>query len=114
ISALPGAVESKATQRPSGDQRGRPVSGPPKCVSCRRLRPSLSAIQISSDPVRLLRNAIEVPSGDISGLVFRKVEAITGEGLPGLVRDAFQMFTLFTSEMNARRLLPRATAGAEA
>lgn len=52
MAGRPGAVESKAIHLPSGDQRGEPTLGPAKEVTWRGFWPLLSAIQISSEPVR--------------------------------------------------------------
>src|SRR5271165_6629776 len=75
ISALPSGRESNTRYCPSGDQWGLPVTGPPKLVRRTGERPSASAVQISSFPVRLLRNAILWPSGEYCGLESRRLLA---------------------------------------
>ena len=44
-------VANSSVARPSGDQRGRPSAGPFRLVTCTRLPPLASLIQISSAPV---------------------------------------------------------------
>src|SRR6516162_8562645 len=66
--------ESKTICRPSGDQRGVPVSTSPKFVSCRVLLPSLSHTHISLVPERLDMNTTLLPSGEITGLDCSRVE----------------------------------------
>src|SRR6202795_710855 len=73
MSALPGARESKAIWRPSGDQRGVPVTVL-KCVSWRRLVPSLWHTQTSDAPLRVDSKAIMLPSGENWGPLSMVVE----------------------------------------
>src|ERR1700751_2797518 len=73
---------SKAIQRPSGDQRGVPVSGPPMEVSCTRLDPSASARQISKFPERVDWKTIRLPSGEYCGPSSTMSEKINFSGFP--------------------------------
>ncbi len=73
-------MESKAICRPSGDQRGSPVTGPPMFVNRIGFRPSRSDTQISPVPERLEPNTIRSPSGEYCGLESVAVEAINRVG----------------------------------
>ena len=73
-------MESKAICRPSGDQRGVPVVGPPMFVNRIGFRPSRSETQISAVPERLEPNTIRSPSGEYCGLESLAVEAINRVG----------------------------------
>src|SRR5919201_1949764 len=78
--------ESKAIQRPSGDQCGMPAATRPSAVNLSRFEPSLSHTQISRGPERLDPKAIRIPSGEICGNSSRVVVASTlifELGLPG-------------------------------
>src|SRR5262249_40576067 len=66
MSELPGARESKAICRPSGDQRGVPVTEL-KWVSCLGSLPSLLHTQISKLPLRVDSKTILLPSGENCG-----------------------------------------------
>src|SRR6476659_6024025 len=68
MSGCPSGRLSNAMRVPSGDQRGVPVSVPPKRVNWTGSRPSESVTQISLLPERLERKAICVPSGEYCGL----------------------------------------------
>src|ERR1051325_6402462 len=80
MSAFPSIHESKAICRPSGDQRGVPVSGPPILVKARGLDPSLSHIQISKVPERRDAKTILFPSGEYRGPLSSSVEEISFSG----------------------------------
>src|SRR5512145_2270239 len=77
--SAPGAHEreSKAIHRPSGDQRGVPVTYGPQECSSRGLEPSLSQTQMALFPERPEVKAILLPSGEKSGPWSPKVEAIS-------------------------------------
>src|SRR6516162_2234598 len=95
MSVLPGARESKAIRRPSGDQRGVPVTVL-KCVNWRRLVPSLRHIQTSDAPLRVDSKAIILPSGENCGPLSMVVEARNrSAGLVACSESSFllQMFT---------------------
>src|SRR6185312_15530249 len=77
MSGFPFGRESKATNCPSGDHRGVPVSGPLKEVSRTAFSPETSATHISSSPVRSERNAMRLPSGEYCGLRSLRVEKRT-------------------------------------
>src|SRR6266567_2271383 len=75
--------ESKAISDPSGDQRGDPVCGPPKCVNIPAFLPSESLTQISLYPERLDQNAIFAPSGEYCGSPCRRLEKLSREAIGG-------------------------------
>src|SRR2546421_12746241 len=80
MSAFPSIHESKAICRPSGDQRGVPVSGPPILVNCRGLVPSLSHTQISKLPERREAKTIFFPSGEYCGPLSSRLDEISFDG----------------------------------
>src|SRR5712691_9713590 len=80
MSAFPSIHESKAIWRPSGDQRGVPVSGPPILVSWRELEPSLSHTKISKLPERREAKTMRLPSGEYWGPLSSWVEEISFSG----------------------------------
>src|SRR4026207_1292671 len=80
MSALPERRESKTICRPSGDQRGVPLTVPSKKVNCTAWEPSLSHIPISSLPERSETKTIRLPSGEICGLWSCRVEEINRVG----------------------------------
>src|SRR5258705_5676254 len=81
MSAFPSIHESNAICRPSGDQRGVPVSGPPMFVKGRGLDPSPSHSQISNVPERRDANTILLPSGEYWGPVSSCVEEMSFSGV---------------------------------
>src|SRR5687768_3614387 len=100
MSDLPVARESSATRRPSGDQRGDPVTGPPNEVTWRGFEPSASLIQTSQDPERVEQKASRRPSGEKAGSHSSRVEETSGVG-PWVAtgeraRGTRQMFVLTT------------------
>src|SRR2546430_13001702 len=80
MSAFPSTHESKAISRPSGDQRGVPVRGPPMLVNCLTLVPSLSQTDISKLPERREAKTILLPSGEYCGPLSSCVEEISFSG----------------------------------
>src|SRR5262245_1298111 len=73
---FPSKYPSKTRCSPSGDQRGGPISGPPKEVICTAFEPLRSLSQISRLPERLDKNEILFPSGENWGPDSPRVEAI--------------------------------------
>src|SRR5258707_5191710 len=84
IHIRPPSSALKTMLAPSGDHRGASAIGARNEESCRGFPPSLSAIQISSLPVRLETKAILLPSGENSGAVSYPVEKMifVGRGIP--------------------------------
>src|SRR6266487_4039136 len=80
MSAFPWIHESNAICRPSGDQRGVPVRGPPMFVRGRGLDPSASHTQISKVPERREANTILLPSAEYCGPVSSCVEEMSFSG----------------------------------
>src|SRR5829696_1423522 len=98
MSRCPSAVESKATCRPSGDQRGLPTWGPSKEVTWTGFEPSASHIQSSKVPVREEEKTIFFPSREYWGLSSDRVDEISFAGglapAPFVPRSSIrQMFT---------------------
>src|SRR5262245_42229672 len=100
MSDRPRARESNATQRPSGDQRGVPLAGPPNEVTCRGFEPSASLIQTSKDPERVELKANWRPFGEKAGSHSSRLDEMSGVGLwaaaGARVRGTRQMFVLAT------------------
>src|SRR4030095_1579273 len=80
MSAFPSIQESNAICRPSGDQRGVPVRGPPMFVKGRGLDPSLSHTQISNVPERREANTILFPSEEYCGPLSSCVDEMSFRG----------------------------------
>src|SRR3954447_23555214 len=90
--ALPSSLESKSRLFPSGDQWGLAVIAPCTCVTWVCEVPSAFEVQISEKPVRVLRNAILRPSGEIWGLVSRSGEEVSADAVFSESREVRQMF----------------------
>src|SRR5579862_7912807 len=113
MSARPLPLESKASERPSGDQRGDPVMGPSKCVILFGSLPSLRQIQISFAPDRSLRNAIDAPSGEYTALASKKLEAMNGSASRRTSIGRRHTETLFGESTYASRCPTGETVGEE-
>src|SRR5580704_19020395 len=88
--ASPSTRESNASSLLSGDQEGVPVSAS-KWVICWTLCPSESEIQTSCDPLRSDSKAIFEPLGEIAGLFWLRVDAMSICATGSPVRFSFQM-----------------------
>src|SRR3974377_882068 len=95
MSAFPGERESKAICRPSGDQRGVPVTVL-RCVSWRRLVPSLRHTQTSDAPLRVDSKAIMLPSGENWGPLSMVVEVRNRPDGTGCVKKFSGLLQMFT------------------